>query len=172
MMKVEQLKAEMDRQISHFDEESKKHKRIFRGMRYVVFVLTGLSTVLAGAALNLPDYQRHFNLAIVLVTAAAGVATSIEGIRKPAELWVLERNLYDALKDLQREVDFRAAGEISEDDVDSWFGRMQEILITSTEKWTRHISAVAGRGINELPTTASLQSGRTGAPNPVGRADS
>ena len=100
MSKENKLKGELEEQISRFDKESTKHKKLYRLLRYTTLGLTGLATVLASAALTFAGIQDLLNVTIVVVTASAGVITSIEGLRKPAELWIHERNVLYALKDI------------------------------------------------------------------------
>ena len=54
-------------------------------------------------ALNFKEAQPGLNIGVVLTTVAVGVATSIEGLRKPFELWIQERNVLHALQDLKKE---------------------------------------------------------------------
>jgi len=79
-------------------------------------------------------------MAIVVVTASAGVITSIEGLRKPAEMWIHERNVLYALKDLQRDMEFKAAATGVTENVDRYFDQLQYILGASTEKWTKQVT--------------------------------
>jgi hypothetical protein len=67
---------------------------LYRKLRYWVFGLTSSSTVLASVALGFAKLQPIMSLVVVSTTAAAGVVTCIEGVRKPGELWILERNVF------------------------------------------------------------------------------
>jgi hypothetical protein len=133
------LRKELNDRMEWFEGESKRHKRIYRGLRYIVFGLTGLSTVLAGAALSFKAQQEWFNLAVVLATAVAGAVTSIEGIRKALELWVHERNILYELKDLERDMDYEASESGALKDVDGYFQRLQHVLTRSTEDWSNKV---------------------------------
>ncbi|MFB3897302.1 MAG: DUF4231 domain-containing protein [bacterium] len=139
MSKIDQLRSELQHQIERLDKESKKHKRLYRQLRYSVFILAAASTVLASTALTFPDFQALLNLIIVFITAIVGVITSIEGLRKPAELWIHERNIYYALKDLLREVEYYSFEEPSCKITDKYFSRMQTILGSSIEEWKQQV---------------------------------
>ena len=99
MSKEDNLKTELEKQIRRFKFESTKHKKLYRCLRYSSLILTGLATVLASVALNYNVIQDLLNITIVVVTASAGIITSIEGLRKPAELWIHERSVLYALID-------------------------------------------------------------------------
>jgi Protein of unknown function (DUF4231) len=137
--KLDHLRSELSKQIEWFDLESKKHKRLHRAFRYSVFALTGLSTALAGAALRFGQFQPGLNLVIVIATASVGVITSIEGLRKPAELWITERNVFYSLMDLKRELEYDSAEGVEGLELDKYFIGLQSILASSTEKWSRQV---------------------------------
>ncbi len=142
MNKREYLLDQLEKKIGNFKEDSRQHKTLYRNLRYSVFVLTALSTLLAGLALKFPEFNGAINLAIVLVSATVGVVASVEGIRKPAELWIHERTTYYALLDLKREVEFKLDENSASELVGNYFCKMQEILGASGEKWNRHIAGV------------------------------
>jgi len=100
MSKEEKLKIELKYQIKRFEIESTKHKKMYRCLRYSAFGLTGLATILASLALQFNEIQVYLNITIVIVTAITGILASYEGLRKPSELWVNERNVLYSLKDL------------------------------------------------------------------------
>lgn len=140
------LRGEIKELLQWFDDESKKHKKLFRRLRYVVFGLTACSSALAGVALAFPTIQTGITVAIILTTAAIGIATSVEGLRKPQELWIHERTTYYALLDLQRELRYQANPALT----DAYFVLLQSILGGSREKWGREVAtnttAVAPQG--------------------------
>lgn len=135
MNKKDWLLQQLQEKIDVFEKDSKEHKRLYRQLRYSVFVLTALSSVLSAVALKLPDWNATISLIIVFVSATIGIITSIEGIRKPAELWIHERGTYFTLMDLRREVEFKLDENCSPDLICNYFRRMQEVLETSGEKW-------------------------------------
>ena len=139
MSKESKLRKELEKQILRFDDESTGHKRLYRRLRYAALGLTGLATVLASAALTFARLQDWLNIAIVVVTASAGVITSIEGLRKPAELWIHERNVLYALKDLLREMNYETTATGALKKVDIYFNQLQHILGASKEKWTKQV---------------------------------
>lgn len=99
MSRYNYLVEELAQHIKWFDNESKTHKKLYRRLRYLVFGLTACSTALAGLALANPKWQPSISLAIIFTTAATGVATSIEGLRKAGEPWIHERTVYYSLRD-------------------------------------------------------------------------
>jgi hypothetical protein len=133
------LEKQLGEHITRFDKESTKHKRMYRRFRYFVFGLTACSTLLAGLAIALPDLQRSINIAIVFTTAAVGVVTSIEGLRKPSELWIHERTIFASLKDLERELQYRLAEPSDPKSIDDVFERMQDVLGSARDRWSRQI---------------------------------
>ncbi len=135
MIKKEWLLQQLKEKIDVFEKNSKQHKSLYRQFRYSVFVLTALSSVLSAIALRLPGWNATISLIIVFVSATVGIITSIEGIRKPAELWIHERGTYFALMDLRREVEFKLDENSSPDLICRYFRRMQEVLEAAGEKW-------------------------------------
>ena len=142
MDKRKYLLDQLEQKIIGFKDDSKQHKSLYRTLRYAVFILTSISAVLAGLAIKLPEFSSTISVAIVLVSAAVGVITSIEGLRKPAELWIHERTTYYALMDLKREVEFKLDENSSPEMIEKYFFKMQELLGASGEKWNRHIANV------------------------------
>ena len=136
------LAKQLEDHIAWFGKESKSHKLLYRRLRYIVFIMTACATTLAGVALAMPETGGLVNLGVVITTAVIGVVTSIEGLRKPGELWIHERTLYYSLKDLQRELDYRTSDPDAPDVADDVFNRMQEILGSARDRWSRQ---VAGR---------------------------
>jgi hypothetical protein len=144
MSKEEKLKIELKYQIKRFEIESTKHKKMYRCLRYSAFGLTALATVLASSALQFKEIQVYLNITIVTVTSIAGILASYEGLRKPSELWINERNVLYSLKDLQRELDYEAAENGTLQNPDQYFIRLQQILGLSKEKWTNLVSPQKG----------------------------
>ena len=140
MSKEANLIEEVKNQIKKFDDESQKHKSLYRKLRYTALILTGVATVLASVALSFAEIQSFLNMAIVVVTASTGVITSIEALRKPAELWIHERNILNALKDLKREIDYKSSSTGEIDEIDDYFNKLQQILGSSQEKWTKQVT--------------------------------
>ncbi len=134
------LISQLDELIARFGEDSTKHKNQHRRLRYAVFALTAGSTLLAGVALQAPGASSEIALAILALSAASGLVTSIEGVRKPAELWVHERATFLALKDLRREVEFSTNDASSFETLETYFQRMQSLLGDSARKWQDDIA--------------------------------
>ncbi|HEX8778111.1 MAG TPA: DUF4231 domain-containing protein [Rhodanobacter sp.] len=154
MNKQECLAMQLATHIAWFDKESKGHKQLHRKLRYVVFSLTALSTVLAGLALAATRLQAPINVAIVLTTATAGLASSVEGLRKPGELWIHERTLLYALKDLKRKLEFCTSEEHDPKIVDTIFSEMQDVLGSARERWSRQVADKAAGNPPDRPGPA------------------
>lgn len=142
MDKRKYLLDQLTEKVQQFKADSEKHKNLYRKLRYSVFLMTSLSALLAGLSLKFPDSSPTISVIILLVSATVGVLTSIEGLRKPSELWIHERTTYYALMDLKRELEFVVDDNASMEVVQQYFFRMQEILGSSNEKWNRNIVGV------------------------------
>ena len=147
MNKLEFLLDEIDAKILLFKNDSDKHKCMHRRFRYVAFTVTAILSILAGLALYLPDYHSPLNVCILLLSAVAGALTSLEGIRKPEELWIHERTTYYTLSDLKREIEFESKGDIDDALLGRFFSRFQQLLSNSGEKWSSGI--VQGKQVDE-----------------------
>ena len=132
--------------IAWFKKESTGHKQLYRRLRYIVFGVTACSTALSGLALALPHMQIPFNVAIVFTTAAVGVVSSIEGLRKPSELWIHERTVYYSLRDLERDLHYQLAEQSDPTVTDRVYQRMQDVLGSARDRWSRQI---AGRSTTD-----------------------
>jgi hypothetical protein len=137
------LSGQLTTLIDRFDSESTSHKKLFRRLRYIVFGLTACSSALAGLALAFPTIQTGTTVGVILTTTAIGIATSVEGLRKPNELWIHERTIYYSLKDLERELGYFASEPKDSKRMDAYFVRLQSILGSSRDKWSRDIAAGA-----------------------------
>lgn len=137
--RLDKLKSQLAAHVVHFDKESTKHKNLHRRLQISIFSLLALSTSLAGVAAAFSYYGRILNLIIVATTAVAGLLTSIAGMRKSAELWILERGSYHALKDLMEELEFQTAESDRTPDLDDYFNRMRSIISAAEQKW--HLQA-------------------------------
>jgi hypothetical protein len=106
-------------------------------------VFSALASLLAGLALYLPQLQTTFNVAILTIGAVSSLVASIEGIRKPDELWIHERHTFHLLNDLKRELEYHNADEINNEQVDKLFAQLQTILVNAGEKWSADIAGLA-----------------------------
>jgi hypothetical protein len=146
---LEFLRSELTASMKRFEEDSIDHKNLHRRLRYLAFALTALATTLAGAAIAFPEAHTATSLAIVVVTASLGVVTSIEGMRKPAELWIHERTTLYALKDLERDLTFWCDREvIDRAEIEARFARLQAILGASADNWNRDVQLQPGTNAN------------------------
>ena len=156
MSKHAEFCKQLQAKIEHFNTDSTKHKHMHRRFRYAIFFLAGLTSVLSGVALSFSSLQTDINVLIIVVGAAAGIITSIEGVRRPQDLWLMERNVYYALLDLKEDFEFELAGSALVD-VDSYHNKMQQILNSSKEKWYRKIAQEKSEAA-KLPINAETRS--------------
>lgn len=145
MSKNDYYMTNINKKIEKFNKESTKHKNHHRYYRYGVFLLAAITSILSGAALGFTNIQTELNFLIVVIGAIAGVVTSIEGLKRPHDLWIMERNVYYSLLDLKEEYEFET-NENQESIVDEYFYRMQQILNSSKEKWTKKVAKPKDKG--------------------------
>lgn len=134
MGKEEEFLKQIDEKIDKFRRESNKHKNLHRRFRYLIFSFAALTSVCSGLAIYTVSYQTEINILILVIGALTGLVTSLEGIRSPADLWVMERDVLYCLTDLKEDYLYQTAGE-STVDTDKYHKRMLEILNSSKEKW-------------------------------------
>ncbi len=158
MEKLDILKSQLTSHIKYFDLESNKHKRIYRRMRYTIFFLTAASTILAGfAAAGVGG--SACSILVIIVTAMIGVLTSVEGLRKPSELWLNERSIYHALEDLRREVEFHGAEPLSNEEINGYFQRAQGFLGSGSARWKQYVLASESARLQPNAPADRLQHG-------------
>lgn len=138
MSKAEVFLQQLNAKIRRFDEDSTSHKHDHRRYRYSVFALTALTSVFSGLALSFSDYQMVLNIAILIIGALAGLVAAVEGMRRPHDLWLMERNVYYSLLDLKEDFEYQTADETAVD-IDQYHQKMQEVLAASKEKWSRKL---------------------------------
>lgn len=136
MGKKEEFGEQISRKIKRLELESKKHKHMHRQFRYTVILLTALTSILAGVALSFESVQTEMQITILIIGAISGVVNSVEGIRRPFDLWIMERNVYYSLVDLKEEFDYEVSADVLVD-IDAYHQRMQEILNLSRESWSQ-----------------------------------
>jgi hypothetical protein len=137
--RYERLLKEVLQEIDRFELESTKHKNLYRRLRNLALGLTALATILGGASLYTHHYAHEIGFAIVVVTAVTGVVGAVEGYRKPSELWMIERNIFHTLNDLKREIEYFGPESADTDRLDKYFARLQDILYSSSQSWSRNI---------------------------------
>jgi hypothetical protein len=123
--------------IERFDKESVKHKGIHRRADMALIAFAAATTIVAGLGLVLPGREREIQFAVIALSAVAtGVAAWAQS-RRARDLWKHEREVYYALKDLLRELDFRASvGALEMDGIEDIFRRSSAVLGSSTAKWS------------------------------------
>lgn len=136
MPQYQVLEQELDNVIARLYKDSEKHKRFHRRLRYTMFCMTALSTILASAGAFSANYRELLLMAVVITTAVASLVTSVESIRKPGELGLHERRTHHELVDLRRELLFTAK-EATETQLWQLFYRMQTVLNASVAGWAK-----------------------------------
>lgn len=139
--KYERLLETVNAEIKRFDEDSTDHKRLFRRLRYSSLGLTGVATILGSITLICPEVKGWPGFSIVVVTVVSGVLAAIEGIHKPSELWMIERNIFHTLNDLLRELKYHTESSLDDKQLDVYFHRLQDILYSSSQKWSKNIKS-------------------------------
>lgn len=137
---VDSLRDMLKENIKRFDVESQKHKRLHRQCQSVLITLGAATTVVAGMGLILPEtYGKAIQFAVLCLTAIATAVATWAETRRARELWQHEREVYYALIDIQRGVDFVAANksELTPKDLEDFFQRMDAVLGASSLKWAR-----------------------------------
>lgn len=149
--KYERLINEVRAEIERFDKESSQHKKLFRRLRYSALGLTGIATILGSITLVIPKVGGLAGFLTVVVTVAAGALAAVEGIRKPSELWMIERNIFHTLNDLRREIEYHESEASDDKRLDAYFTRLQDILYSSSQKWSKNIKEPQSEAREQLP---------------------
>jgi len=128
----------IDAEIQRFKDESEKHKRIHRRCQLILIALTALSAIISGSGLLLPDWSKQIEFLVLVTTTLATALTAWAEMRHARELWQHEREVYYALKDVRREIDFVTSfRSLQEDELTDYFQRINRILGSSGQKWSR-----------------------------------
>jgi hypothetical protein len=137
MKGVDILQASLKSEIDRFDKESKKHKKIHRRSQTATIILTAITTIVAGSGLILPDpSDKAVQFVVLCLTASTAAVTAWAEMRRARELWQHEREVYYALIDIQRGMEFVLANrEPTQDELKGWFGRIDAVLGSSFHKW-------------------------------------
>ena len=136
---VDALLESLRKDITRFDGESAKHKILYRRCETLVIVLTALSSVVAGAGLVLPERTGPYaQFTVLLLTTTTAAISSWERMRRARELWQHEREVYYALLDVQREIEFVASNRpLTSEELEQYFRRIAAVLGSSSQKWAR-----------------------------------
>lgn len=129
----------LDNDIKWFDDEATEHKRIYRRCATAVIALTAATTITASLGLALdPRYARTVQFIVIALTASTTGVSAWAEMRRVRELWRHEREVGYALKDIRRELAYRAAtSAMTQEDVDGYFVRASAIIGSSATKWSR-----------------------------------
>ncbi len=132
------LLGELEDNIQRFDRESDKHKRLYRRCQNLVIGLTAVTSVVAGLGLLLPGGERYSQFAVLCLSAGVSAVTAWGEMRRLRELWQHEREVFYALVDLRRELEFaRTYGELGVSDLQAYFARMNVLLGSSSQQWAQ-----------------------------------
>ena len=134
---VAKLLEMLEKDIERLDDQSRKHKRLHRRVQTAVIALTAITTVAAGAGLVLPNSQNISQFVVLALAATTTAATAWVEMRRARELWQHEREIFWALSDIRREVNFYSAvKELSPSEVEDFFKRISSVLGSSMHRWT------------------------------------
>jgi hypothetical protein len=148
------LEASLKKEIAHFHSESEKHKRIDRASRTAAIVLSALTTVVAAVGLHWHENQETIQFVVLCSTTLMAAVTGWTEMRRARDLWVHERDIHNALKDIQRAMVRTAATkkEVTLEDVNELFMRIDEVLVSSSRRWGAIVDSKpppTARGSNE-----------------------
>jgi len=132
------LRELLSEDIERFELESSKHKRLYRRAQGSLIILTAAITVAAGLGLVMPGREKGIQFLVLVLSAIATAAAAWAESRRARDLWQHEREVYYALMDIRRELNFRSsikALELAE--VHELFQRTASVLGSSTAKWSR-----------------------------------
>jgi hypothetical protein len=158
------LLCEMGRKIAEFDRASNKHKRMHRMFRYGIFLCAAASALLAGFASLADGDLQPLSFAILAISALSGFLSSVEGVRKPAELWLHERALLHALADLRRGLEFETDGSTPRAVIRCYFRRFQGLLSGSLDRWSQFHPSGASAAAEPPPAKGADAPGPEAAP--------
>ena len=139
MSGLESLRGSLQKDIDRFGDESTKHKWLHRRCQTAVMVVTATTSIVAGAGLILPESSgKALQFAVLCLTTGAAAVTAWAEMRRARDLWQHEREVYYALLDIQRAIEFAAAnGELTRVDLEVFFQRIAAVLGSSSQKWAR-----------------------------------
>ena len=139
MSGFEALRDSLKEDINRFDHESKKHKSLHRRCQTAVISLTAFTTIVAGAGLILPESSdKAIQFTVLCLTTITAAVTAWAEMRRTRELWQHEREVYYALIDIQREMEFVATSrKLTQADLEGLFKRIAAVLGSSSQKWAR-----------------------------------
>lgn len=134
---LEKLNDQLKKDIERFDRESTKHKSMHRRCQTAVIALTALTTITAGTGLIVPiEAVPALQFVVLCLTSTAAALTAWSEMRRTRDLWQHEREVYYALVDIRRELEFHSAlRELTQDELNRYFKRMATVLGSSTQKW-------------------------------------
>jgi hypothetical protein len=175
---IESLRGSLKKDIDRFDVESKKHKRLYRLCQTAVIVVTATTTIVAGAGLILPESSgKAAQFSVLCLTTITAAVTAWAEMRRVRDLWQHEREVYYALIDIQRVMEFVAANrELTPLDLEGLFQRIAAVLGSSSQKWARiqekkDVITIAPVAPTPAPTLLAAPHAPRPAPSPLAGVD-
>ena len=136
---VEWLRETLKTEIARFDKESTKHKDLHRCCQSVLIALTSATTIVAGMSLILPESSgKVVQFAVLCLTAITTATAAWTEMRRARDLWQHEREVYYALIDIRRGMEFIADNRaLTSTELEDLFKRIDDVLGSSSQKWAR-----------------------------------
>jgi hypothetical protein len=135
---IDKLLEMLNEDITSHDEQSTRHKKIYRVGQATVITLTAVTTMVAGAGLIFPNRDNVLQFSVLSLTAATTAVAAWLEMRRVRELWQHEREMYYALIDIRREINFyNAHRQLTPAEVEAYFQRVSAVLGSSMHKWAR-----------------------------------
>jgi hypothetical protein len=136
---IEWFRETLKEEIARFDAESTKHKKLHRRCQTGLIALTAITTIVAGMSLILPESSgKAVQFAVICLTAITTAVAAWAEMRRARDLWQHEREVYYALIDIRRGMEFIAANrELTSKELEDLFTKIDAVLGSSSQKWAR-----------------------------------
>jgi hypothetical protein len=137
-----ELKQQLQDKRKIFLDDSNRHKKNALHLQLAIIVLAALTTVISAVGM-LPEEAKQkewFQAITVALGALSTLLTSWLALRNFRELWLLERQVFHALGDLQRAVFLQEklrGGQVPAEQVLVWFESLNRILGAAGNKWAQ-----------------------------------
>jgi hypothetical protein len=130
------LETELRQQIAGFDESRKFYRSAQFNLTMATTVLSAVATILIAAG-HYVHADWWFILPLVF-SASITVAASYESFLRPKELWLQKTDTWMALQNLDAHIKYakaKSANTLSQDEVDKFYGRFDDILMNEHSLW-------------------------------------
>jgi hypothetical protein len=130
------LEKELAKQIAGFDDSRKFYRRNFYYYTLIAASLSALTTILIGTG---QIYGSKLLSVLSLITSAGiTVVTAWDGFLRSRELWVQKTDTWMALQNLEANIRYaKAKGALSENQIDDFNQRFDNILMGEHEFWKK-----------------------------------